>query len=162
MPSPLTAVYQVGIEIPDASPLVVGHASPVSTVSLLSVDGLGPSVNSQTIDLSFRSGVAVGFDTNASRMLKLTFEIFTPGEDDDAMNLWTDLNDAFEAVEDGGTLRNLWIWLPGTKFGHREFEGRPRGMTDDGLVSLPHGVIHVDCTFEVTTGTLGTQIVEEP
>lgn len=159
MPSPLTGTYQLGIEVPGGSPLVVGEASPVADVTLVSINGLGPTVLDRATPRSLASGVAVGFDTNGARQLKLTLEVFTPGDDDAAMDLWTTLNDAFEAVEEVGTLRNLWLWLPGSSFGHREFVGRPRGMTDDGLVSMPHGYIEVTCAFDITTGDLGTVVV---
>lgn len=160
MASPLTGAYQLGISMPDpGSPLVVGHDSPVPEVSLLTVHGLGPSVQTSRAKLSLADGVAVGVDTNGSRVVKLGVEVWCIGDDEAAGEWWLALSTAFDAVKDPNEVRNLWLWFPG--IGHRELTGRPLGASDDGLVSLAYGLIEMTLEFEVTTGDLGT-IVEEP
>lgn len=159
MPSPLTATYQFAIEPAEGSPVVFGHDSPVPEVSLLKVSGLGSQVVAQASPRAMAPGAAVGVDTPGTMPVKLDVEIFTPGDDEDAGAWWLALSEAFAAVEEGAALRKLWVWLPG--IGHRELQGRPRGVSDDGLVSLPHGYIEMTLAFDVTTGSLGEPIVEE-
>lgn len=158
MASPLTAPYQVGIAVPGGSPLVVGHATGTPEVSLMSLGGVGSTVNVQATGGSFTSGVAVGRDTAGVRELSLQLEVWCPGDAGAAMDLWCDLDAAFAAVGDPAVLGTLWVWLPGTKFGHREMRGRPRGISDDGFESLPHGLLVVTARFDVVDGTLGTQL----
>lgn len=153
MASPLTGEYQVGL-----GTLVFGYDTAAPEVSLVKVNGLGPVVVPQTAPRALAPGAAVGVDVSGSRMVELDVEIFTPGDDESAGEWWADLADAFDAMETG--LGSLYVWFPG--IGHRELVGRPRGTTDDGLVSLPYGYIVMTLRWECTAGTLGDPIVEEP
>lgn len=149
MTSPLTAAYQVGL-----GSLVFGYDTVAPEVSLVKVSGLGPSVLAQTAARSLGSGAAVGVDVSGPRMVELDVEIFTPGDAEDAGAWWVALTDAFDAMASG--LGSLYVWMPG--IGHRELIGRPRGTSDDGLVSLPYGFIEMTLRWECTAGSLGDDL----
>lgn len=153
MASPLTGEYQVGL-----GSLVFGYDTAAPEVSLVKVNGLGPVVLAQTAPRALAAGSAVGVDVSASRMVELDVEIFTPGDDESAGEWWIDLATAFDAMDTG--LGSLYVWLPG--IGHRELVGRPRGTSDDGLVSLPYGYIAMTLRWECTAGSLGTDLVVVP
>lgn len=154
MPSPLTGPYQFG-----AGSLLCGDGTANPQVSLVKVSGLGPTVRPSTAARTMGAGTAVGVDTDGSLDVELDVEIWTPGDDEAAGLWWLALTDEFRAM--GSGLGSLWIWLPG--IGHHELVGRPRGTSDDGLVSMPHGYIAMTLRWECTTGSLGEDLdVEEP
>lgn len=145
MASPLTGVYQFGV-----GSLVCGDGTANPEVSLVKVNGLGPSVSSQTAQRSMSAGVAVGRDVAAPLDISLDVEIWTPGDDEAAGDWWVALAAEFDAMATG--LGSLWLWLPG--IGHREIVGRPMGTSDDGLSSLPYGYIEMSLRWLGTTGEM--------
>jgi hypothetical protein len=153
MPSPLTGPYQFGV-----GSLLAGDGTANPEVSLLSVSGLGPVVLGQVAPRSFSPGAAVGTDVSGARDIDLEVEIWTPGDDEAAGAWWVTLTTEFDAMETG--TGSLWLWLPG--IGHREIIGRPRGTSDDGLVSLPYGYVAMTLRWLCTAGSLGADIEEEP
>ena len=86
MPSPLSGVYQFGV-----GSLVCGDGTANPEVSLVKVNGLGPSVSSQTAQRSMSAGVAVGRDVAAPLDISLDVEIWTPGDDEAAGDWWVAL-----------------------------------------------------------------------
>lgn len=153
MPSPLTGPYQFGVD-----DLLAGDGTANPEVSLVKVSGLGPVVLAQVTPRSMAPGAAVGVDVSGPRPIDLDVEIWTPGDDEAAGAWWTTLATKFDAQATG--LGSLWVWLPG--IGHREIVGRPRGTSDDGLVSLPYGYVEMTLRWECTAGTLGPDLVEVP
>lgn len=150
MASPLTGPYQFGVD-----DLLCGDGTANPEISLVAAKGLGPSVIAQVAARSLAAGAAVGVDTAGPMAIDLDVEIWTPGDDEAAGAWWKVLAGKFAAMETG--LGSLWMWLPG--IGHYEIVGRPRGTTDDGLVSLPDGYVAMTLRWECTAGTLGTDLV---
>lgn len=148
MTSPLTGPYQFGV-----GTLLAGDGTVNAEVSLVKVSGLGPSVVAQTAARTLGAGVAVGRDTAGPMAIDLDVEIWTPGDEAAAGAWWKTLTAEFAAQAEG--LGSLWLWLP---IGHYEIVGRPRGTSDDGLVSLPHGLIEMTLRWECTVGTLGEDL----
>lgn len=120
-----------------------------TTISVVKFTGMAPVVRAVATDRTLRDGAAVGTDTNATRSFEWELEIEDPGDPSGAMTAYVALMGAFDATASG--LDELHMQLPG--LGHVKIEGRPRGMTDDGLVDLWLGYVRCVARFDATEPT---------